>query len=75
MRQLLKARIIEKYGSQYRFAREIMTSPYSVSAVVQGKKTPRGAALVCWCLLLDISHDSMPLFFGDEVKKSKQVRQ
>lgn len=72
MRKELKAKIIEKYGSQRRFASEMGATPATITHVVKGQTTPRGANLVLWCSMLDIGIDEVPIFFSQKVAKTEQ---
>ena len=62
----LKARIVERYGTLTRFAKETGLSIQTVSSVVNGRNTPTGIALIGWCAALGIAKDEAGFFFGTE---------
>lgn len=72
MRKELKAKIVQKYGTQKRFAEEMGATCATITHVVKGQTTPRGIGLARWCALLDISQDEIPIFFTHEVAKTEQ---
>jgi plasmid maintenance system antidote protein VapI len=53
MNQKLKAKIIENYGSQFRFAHALGTHETEISAVVRGRKTLEPDKLREWARLLN----------------------
>lgn len=72
MRGKLRAKIIEEYGTQRRFAQIMGATPATITHVVKGQTTPRGASLVRWCSLLKIEPNEIPLFFDVKVAKTEQ---
>lgn len=72
MRGRLRAKIIEKYGTQRRFAEEMCATQATISHVVTGQTTPRGSSLAKWCTMLDIVPEEIPIFFSPKVAKTEQ---
>lgn len=63
----LRGRIVEKFGTLTRFAKETGISATYVCSVLNGKATPKTMSLIGWCTVLDIPENEVPIFFGDEV--------
>lgn len=66
-RNELKGRIIARYGAVRTFAERIGVTPQTVSNVISGRTTPRGAAMFCWEVALDLTPDEKRIFFDQEV--------
>ncbi len=67
MRNKLKGRIIERYGHIGTFAERIGVTRQTVSNVISGRTTPKGAAMFCWEVALDLTPDEKRIFFDPEV--------
>lgn len=61
--QKLKARIIEKYGTQGNFARELNTSEITVSKKICDKVPFTHNDIVKWCEVLEIDQDDIGAYF------------
>lgn len=61
--QKLKARIIEKYGTQGNFARELNTSEITVSKKICDKVPFTHSDIVKWCEVLEIDQDDIGAYF------------
>ena len=59
----LRGRIIEKYGTQEEFAREVGISKNSLSLKMNGKTGFSQTDINKWSFLLDISADEIGLYF------------
>lgn len=59
----LRGRIIEKYGTQENFSKEIGISPNSLSLKMTGKTGFSRDDIIKWCELLDISNDEIGAYF------------
>jgi len=57
MNKLLKAKIIEKYGSQFEFSRVLKAHESDVSRVVRGRKVLTQKDLKKWADALDVSKE------------------
>lgn len=66
-RNKLKGRIIERYGAVRTFAERIGVTPQTVSNVISGRSTPKGAAMFCWEVALDLTPDEKRIFFESDV--------
>lgn len=66
-RNKLKGRIIERYGAMRNFAECIGVTPQTVSNVISGRSTPKGAAMFCWEVALDLTPEEKRNFFEAEV--------
>lgn len=62
-RNKLRGRIVEKYGTNGQFAKEIGVSVQTVSNVVSGRSTPTGKKMPIWCAALEIRSDEVGIFF------------
>lgn len=65
-RQKLRARIVEKYGTNLAFADAIGVVNTTVTNVVQGHSTPTAKAMPVWCKALDIRPEEIGIFFYPE---------
>lgn len=63
-RQKLRARIVEKYGTNAAFAEAIGATPQTVTNVVRGRTTPTSKRLPEWCAALEIHPDETGIFFA-----------
>ena len=72
IRQKLRARIIEKYGTLGRFCRVTGITSTTVTNVLKGRSTPNPLAIVGWCHVLDIPDSEQHIFFGDEAASMRQ---
>lgn len=63
-RQKLRARIVEKYGTNAAFAEAIGATPQTVTNVIRGKTTPTSKRLPEWCVALEIHPDETGIFFA-----------
>lgn len=61
--QKLRGKIVEKYGTQERFAEIIDISPTSLSKKMKGKTMFSQKDIDLWCKLLDISVDQIGDYF------------
>ena len=59
----LKARIIEKYGSQGNYAQRLETSEVTVSKKLCDKVPFTHSDIVKWCELLDIDQADIGIYF------------
>lgn len=59
----LRGKIVEKYGSQYKFAKALKISENSLSKKLTGKTQFRQDDIQKWCYLLGISIDEAGLYF------------
>ncbi len=59
----LRGRIIEKYGTQENFSKEIGISPNSLSLKMTGKTGFSKDDIIKWCEFLDISNDEIGAYF------------
>ena len=59
----LRGRIIEKYGSQIEFCREVGLSETSLSKKMQGKTGFKYREINKWCKLLDIDVSEIGTYF------------
>ncbi len=57
----LKARIIEKFGTQYRFAAAVECDPCVVSGVINGHRLLPASKKARWAIVLDV--DPKKIFF------------
>lgn len=70
----LRGRIIEKFGSQGRFASEIKRSQAYVSEVLKGKAYLGQRDIELWANLLDISGSELnDYFFTRKVHEMEQI--
>ena len=63
-RQKLRARIVEKYGTNKRFAEVLGVTPLTVTNVVKGRTTPTTRQMLKWCAALEIHPDETGIFFA-----------
>lgn len=69
----LRGRIIEKFGSQGRFAAEIKRSQAFVSEVLNGKAYLEQRDIDSWANLLDVSGEELnAYFFTHKVHETEQ---
>lgn len=61
--QKLKARIIEKFGTQGNFARALDTSEITISKKICDKVPFTHNDIVKWCELLEIDQDDIGAYF------------
>ena len=59
----LKGRIVEKFGSQSRFAETLGTTENTVSRKMQSKVEFSKEDMIKWAKLLDIPKDDIPDYF------------
>jgi len=59
----LRGRIVEKYGSQANFARELGTTPVTISMKMCGKRSFTKADIDRWTDKLDIETDEIGAYF------------
>jgi len=59
----LIGRIIQKYGTQYRFAEAMKMSEHSLSVKLNGKRPWKQADIEDACCLLDIKREDIPKYF------------
>lgn len=59
----LRGRIIEKYGSQADFAKEIGTTEVTVTNKLNGKYDISMSDIIKWCKALEISKDEVGAYF------------
>lgn len=59
----LKGRIVEKFGSQSRFAEALGTTENTVSRKMQSKVEFSKDDMIKWSELLDIPHGDIPDYF------------
>lgn len=59
----LRGKIVEVYGSQYKFAEALKISENSLSKKLNGKTQFRQDDIQTWCNLLGISVDEAGLYF------------
>ena len=59
----LRGRIVEKYGSQEAFAREVGLSTTSMSKKMTGKVGISQSDILKWCPLLDIEVNDIGAYF------------
>lgn len=69
----LRGRIIEKFGSQGRFAEEVKRSQAFISEVLNGKAYLEQRDIDLWANLLDVSGNELnDYFFTHKVHKTEQ---
>lgn len=61
--QKLKAKIVEKYGNQGNFAKELGISEVSVSRKMNGTVSFSRNDILKWCEKLDIEQNDIGLYF------------
>jgi hypothetical protein len=61
--QKLRAKIVEKYGNQCNFARNLDTSEITVSKKLCNKVAFTHKDIVKWCEILDIDQDDIGSYF------------
>lgn len=66
----LRARIVEKYGTNRQFAEIMGITPLTVTNVVKGKTTPTTRQLPRWCEALEIAPEETGIFFAIKPLKS-----
>lgn len=67
----LKGRIIQKYGSQGNFAKELGRTEQTVTAKLNGRSQFSQDDIVEWCNALDIEAPSIgEYFFGQKLSKN-----
>lgn len=59
----LNGRIVQKFGTQYRFAEALKMSEHSVSAKLNGIRPWKQADIENACCLLDIKRKDIPRYF------------
>lgn len=59
----LRGRIIEKYGTQEKFARELGISKNSLSLKMNGKTSFSQEDVIKWCTLLNIATENIGEYF------------
>lgn len=59
----LNGRIVQKFGTQYRFAEALKMSEHSLSAKLNGKRPWKQADIENACCLLDIKRKDIPRYF------------
>lgn len=62
-RQKLRARIVEKYGTNKQFAKILGVTPLTVTNVIKGRTTPTTRQMQRWCEALEIATEEIGLFF------------
>lgn len=64
----LRGRIIERYGTLSRFAEATGVTNQTITAVLNGTRTPAGMAMIGWCasLGIDWATDEADAFFCPE---------
>lgn len=63
----LKGRIVEKFGTQGKFAEAVGTTEQTVSAKVQGRVKFTTKDVVDWSNMLDISSNDVGSYFFDPI--------
>lgn len=71
----LRGRIIEKYGTQENFCKELGLSSVSVSKKMTGKTSFSQADIIKWCSLLDIDLKDVGLFFYTQSSTTSNHKQ
>lgn len=67
----LRGRIIQKYGSQGRFAKELGKTEQTVTAKLNGRSQFSQDDIIEWCNALDIESTSIgEYFFAEGLSKS-----
>jgi len=67
----LRGRIVQKYGSQGKFAKAIKTTEQTVTAKLNGRSQFSQNDIVIWCNALDIDTPYVgEYFFDHELSKS-----
>ena len=59
----LRGRIVEKFGSQARFAKAIGQSEQIVSAKLAGSSAFTQENIISWCEVLDIDQNDIGIYF------------
>lgn len=59
----LRGKIVEVFGSQYKFAKALKISENSLSKKLNGKTQFRQGDIQTWCLLLEIPVEEAGLYF------------
>lgn len=59
----LRGRIVEKYGTQEKFAEALDVSKQMVSMKMTGKSSFSQKDILTWCDLLSIQHDQISDYF------------
>ena len=59
----LRGRIVEKYGTQEKFAEALSITKQGLSLKMTGKSGFSQKDILVWCELLDIKHDQINEYF------------
>lgn len=62
----LRGRIIERYGTLTRFAEATGVTNQTITAVLNGTRTPAGMAMIGWLASLGIDREEANAFFYPE---------
>lgn len=65
----LRGRIVEVYGSQAAFARQLGVAYNTMSAKMTGKTGISSEDIVLWCEMLDIRRGEIGTYFFQEVEE------
>lgn len=68
----LRARIVEKFGTNRQFAEILGITPLTVTNVVKGRTTPTTRQLPRWCEALEIAPEETGLFFTIKPQKTEE---
>ena len=68
----LRARIVEKFGTNRQFAEAVGITPTTVTNVLRGKSTPTSRMLAIWCAALDIAPEESGIFFTAKPLKTEE---
>lgn len=67
----LRARIVEKFGTNRQFAESLGITPLTVTNVVKGRTTPTTRQMPRWCEALEIAPEETGLFFTIKPQKTE----
>lgn len=69
--RLLQGRIVQKFGTQGKFAIALGNTEQTVAAKLNGRSRFSRDDIIKWCKMLDIESDDIgEYFFGNELSKS-----
>lgn len=68
----LRARIVEKYGTNKAFAKHLGIAPYTVTNVIKGRTTPTTRQIPKWCDALEIAPEETGIFFTIKPQKTDE---
>lgn len=69
-RQMLRGRIVERYGTIMNFCKEIGISGSTATAVLTGDTTPKRGMMTVWCQKLGIEQNEIGAFFYPETSEN-----